>query len=468
MTEDFDGDTRRRLDDQTQFMAEFQRDFYAEMGRYLREELGCEQLLNATNWRTANDSKLKALERYSYHALDIDAENEYVGSDFQHQGDNDNYRIDPGHYLVNESVLPKPFEVSTNWIQEEGHPFIVTETAWKNPNRYQSEGPFLAAAYQSLNGVDAVCWFSCQTPRYEENPLKPFWRIGDQMAMHKWNHCYPAMMAGFPANALLYRRGYLKESTPVVTLRRSDDSMWRREIPPLSDNETHGDQRNPLELQPGWEAERTDVINRAVFQVGTVRSVTGGETNAADVTVEMDDFFDPKTGVIRSVTGQLAWHYRDEFATMDSPKAQGVTGFLSRNQNGIYNLSDVTIESSNDYATVNVVSLDDQPLADSERILVQVVTVNRLTGYETKPATFTVGKGKGAYTVKGEQIVRIGQPPFRIANTQVTLSIENPNLNEAVVLDINGYPRGEPVRVVDGRFTMPENAIYAVFRNGEN
>ena len=113
----------------------------------------------------------------------------------------------------------------------------------------------------------------------------------------------------------------------------------------------------------------------AVFQVGTVRSVTGGETNAADVTVEMKDFFDPKTGVIRSVTGQLAWHYRDEFATMDSPKAQGVTGFLSRNQNGIYNLSDVTIESSNDYATVNVVSLDDQPLADSERILVQVVTV---------------------------------------------------------------------------------------------
>ena len=151
LTEDFDKNTRRRLDNQTQFMAEFQRDFYAEMGRYLREELGCEQLLNATNWRTANDSKLKALERYTYHALDIDAENEYVGSDFQHQGDNDNYRIDPGHYLVNESVLPKPFEVSTNWIQEEGHPFIVTETAWKNPNRYQSEGPFLAAAYQSLD-----------------------------------------------------------------------------------------------------------------------------------------------------------------------------------------------------------------------------------------------------------------------------------------------------------------------------
>ena len=117
---------------------------------------------------------------------------------------------------------------------------------------------------------------------------------------------------------------------------------------------------------------------------------------------------------------------------------------------------------------MNVVSLDDQPLADSERILVQVVTVNRLTGYETKPATFTVGKGKGAYTVKGEQIARIGQPPFRIANTRVALSIDNPKLNEAVVLDINGYPRGEPLPIVDGRFTMPENAIYAGFRDSEN
>ncbi len=63
----------------------------------------------------------------------------------------------------------------TNYRMEKGHPFILTETAWKNPNRYQSEGPFLVAAYQCLNGLDGVIWFSCQTPGYETDPRKPFW-----------------------------------------------------------------------------------------------------------------------------------------------------------------------------------------------------------------------------------------------------------------------------------------------------
>ncbi|MEZ5433291.1 MAG: hypothetical protein R3F31_19445 [Verrucomicrobiales bacterium] len=59
------------------------------MRHYLRMELGCHQLLNASNWRTANDCPAQGLERWSYHALDIDAENEYVGSDYQHKGPND-------------------------------------------------------------------------------------------------------------------------------------------------------------------------------------------------------------------------------------------------------------------------------------------------------------------------------------------------------------------------------------------
>ncbi len=46
--------------------------------------------------------------------------------------------------------------------------------AWKNPNRYQSEGPFLVAAYQSLTGLDGVAWFSCQTPGYETDPAQAF------------------------------------------------------------------------------------------------------------------------------------------------------------------------------------------------------------------------------------------------------------------------------------------------------
>ncbi|MCA9137721.1 MAG: hypothetical protein KDB00_13210 [Planctomycetales bacterium] len=71
LTTDAKGAYERRINDTAQFLAEYQREFYASMGDYLRRDLGCKQLLNATNWRTANDTKLKALERYSYHALVI-------------------------------------------------------------------------------------------------------------------------------------------------------------------------------------------------------------------------------------------------------------------------------------------------------------------------------------------------------------------------------------------------------------
>jgi len=463
LTTDGKGAYENRLNDTAQFLAEYQRDFYASMGKYLREDLGCRQLLNATNWRTANDTKLKALERYSYHALDVDAENEYVGSDYQHHGPNDGYRIDPGDYLVNESVLSKPLEMCTNWRQTEGHPFILTETAWKNPNRYQSEGPFLAAAYQSLTGVDGVAWFSCQTPRYETDPLKRFWKIGDQFATHKWNHCYPAMMAGFPANALLFRQGYLKQADPIVRDVRSLEAIFDRQPPRIHDNEAYGDQRNPEELQPGWKKEPGQ-INRAAFLIGPVVTKTGGDPEDSFVG-DLSKYLNPEAGTIISSTRELRWDYRNELCVMSAAKAQGVAGFLERN-GGQFKLHDVTIESQNDYATINVVSLDDQPIAESNKVLVQVVTANRLTGFQTEPASFTLGQGEGAYTVQGERIVRIGKPPFRIANTQVTVTVNNSRLTQATVLDINGYPKSK-LEITNGRVMLPEDAIYVVLQPGE-
>ncbi|WP_146512114.1 glycoside hydrolase family 5 protein [Thalassoglobus neptunius] len=458
LTTDVDGAFAKRQRDTAEFLARFQYDFYRKMGKYIRDELGCQQLLNATNWRTANDEKLKALERFSYHALEIDAENEYVGSDFQHQGPNDGYRIDPGDYLVNESVLSKPFEMCTNFRQHQGHPFIVTETAWKNPNRYQSEGPFLVAAYQGLTGLDGVAWFSCQTPEYERDPLKPFWRTGDQMSTHKWNHCYPAMMAGFPANALLYRRGDLKQAAPILVDSRTFEEIFDRQIPRITDNEAYGDQRNLPDLSPDWTPDG-DEVNRAAFLIGPVQTTTSEEHSPQD-RPDLSSFFDPQSGTITSATGELKWDYRREICTMDAPKAQGVTGFLKRN-GGTFELSDVTIESENEYATINIVSLDDQPIQDSKKLLIQVVTVNRLTGYETRPATFRLGNKEDSPEIEGEQIVRIGHPPFRIANTEVTVTINNPKLRSVQVLDIAGY-LVETMDVSNGRVTLPKNTIYAI------
>jgi hypothetical protein len=58
------------------------------------------------------------------------------------------------------------------------------------------------------------------------------------------------------------------------------------------------------------------------------------------------------------------------------PKLQGVTGFLKA-AGGKFSTRNVQITSTNDYASLLVVSLDKLPLSTSKRVLVQVGTTAR-------------------------------------------------------------------------------------------
>ena len=70
------------------------------------------------------------------------------------------------------------------------------------------------------------------------------------------------------------------------------------------------------------------------------------------------------------------------------------------------------MESQNEYATVQVVSIDGRPIAASKKLLVQAGTTERLTGFESKPVEFEFEKRR----VKGEEILNTGHPPRLIAN----------------------------------------------------
>lgn len=461
LTRDWKGSTDKRIRDQIEFLARFQRDFYAEMGRYLREELGCRQLLNATNWRTANDLRLKEIERWTYAALDIDAENEYYGSDYQHLGENKGYRIDPGHRLVNESCLHKPLELTTNFKSHAGHPFIVTETSWKHPNLYQAEGPFLISAYQSLGGVDAVYWFSANRPQWLTDPRRLFWKVDDSHALDKWSCSTPMLLGMFPAAAIAFRKAYIQEGEPVVREVRTLDSLFRREPPAIDDNEIYGVSRETAECKT---ARREDGrISRAAFLVGPVQMKLG---NIDKETTKVNDFsrsLDPGRGTIRSNTGQMQWNYRDGLCTLDAPQVQGVTGFLN-SAGGRFELGNVTIESKNDYAAISVVSLDGKPLRSSRRILIQVGTTARLTGWKTKPVEFDFKETK----IQGEQIVHSGRPPWRIANTQATVSLRNPFIEHAQRVTLAGRAGGAiPMKQNEHGCTirLPSDAMYVVLSN---
>ena len=153
-----EGGRKRRLDDQLQFYAKTMHGFNRECERYLREELGCKQLINAGNWHTADAAKLDDAERWSYTANEVIAVNRYYSP--VHIGPDRGWRINPGDTFEDASVLLRPLELPLNLRQAAGHPMMVTESHWVPPLGYQSEGPFLVAAYQSLTGVDVFYWFA--------------------------------------------------------------------------------------------------------------------------------------------------------------------------------------------------------------------------------------------------------------------------------------------------------------------
>ena len=451
------GGMARRTADQLAFYATTMRDFYGDMAKFYREKLGCGQLINASNWRSANQTTLDDSERWSYTSTDVIAVNRYYDGGV-HRGNNGGWRIDPGDNFTQRSALHNPREIPTNLKQVAGRPMLITESSWVSPLAFQSEGPFLTAVYQSLTGVDAFYWFSADSVEFNTSPFFPFQQVKGQQPLLKWSASIPAILGGFPADALLFRRGYVKQGEPVVHEERTLASMWEREIPIIAEDpsfDPNRDKARPVAPKPG---EKATVVDPLAFLVGPVEVKYEGDP-AKNRVIDLSKFIDHDKKTVRSITGEIALDYNIGFCTVDAPKAQGACGFLEKA--GMIRLKDVSIHSANPYATVIAVSMDDLPIATSKKILIQVGTAARPTGWSTRDTEFK----EGEKMIRGLEIVTTGKPPWRIAATEVGLSVKNPALTKATLLDTAGYGV-ENIPITKAKagitLTLPAETMYLI------
>jgi hypothetical protein len=447
LTQPQTGGMARRVADQLEFYAETQRAFYADIVAFYRDTLGCRQLINASNWRTADPIKLEDIERWTYTAADVIAVNHYYNGGV-HTGDSSGWRIDPGHHFSQQSALLNPRALPVNLKQVVGHPMIVSESSWVSPLAYQSEGPFLVAAYQSLTGVDAFFWFTTDQPEYTPDPI------------FKWSVAIPTIMGGFPAAALMYRMGYIQQGTPAVHEERTVASFWNREPPLIAEDQAFDPNRDRGHV-PGSMELRTGADPLA-FLVGPVEVKFGGDPARTRV-VDLTRYIDHQKKVIRSITGEVVLDYGNGLCTVDTPRAQGACGFLAKA--GVIRLGDIAIRSQNGYAALTVVSMDEEPLARSRKVLVQVGTSARPTGWKTRVAEFPGEDGKTI--VQGFQVVATGTVPWRVVNTEVGLVVRNPELTKATLLDPAGYPL-QDVQATradkDFSIRLPLNTMYMILQ----
>jgi len=439
-----------RLSDQIRFFTETMRRFNADTARYLREELGCRSLIAAENWKTADQARLLDGERYAYTACEVIAKNHYFGG--AHVGSATvGYRVRPGDRFTNRSVLTEPRAFPVNMKQVVGHPHLITECAWVNPDLYQSEAPFLAAAYRSLTGQAGLFWFAVGAQTTWED------------RMSKWGAAVPMTAGLWPAAALLYRKGYVKEAPAVVHEERPLEDLWRRKLPAICEDGGFDPNRDE-EMEQG-PAVRT-AVDPLAFLVGRVEVVYGGDP--AKTRVEnLAPCIDADRKTVRSITGEIVLDYGGGVCRLDAPKAQGACGFLGAA--GEIALSALTLRSENAYASILAVAMDDRPLAESGRILIQVGTTARPTGWRTEPAEVTAKNAKKS--VPGERIVDVGRGPWQIENTRAWVRIANPRAARAVALDAAGAaPRPLAIeRTGDGgRIVLPPDALYVIVSSAED
>jgi hypothetical protein len=452
------GGKSKRISDQIQFLTETQRNFYAEIHDYYRNDLGCKQLINANNWKTADANLLFDAERYSNTSCEVLAVNRYY--DPGHTGENNGWRIDPGHYYVGNSVLFEPHKLPVNIKQVQGSPMLVTESGWNLPHKYQAEGPFLVAAFMSLTGVDSYYWFSPTTSSFDPNPYFTWANLaGGQQPMHRWTISTPGQLAMFPANALLYRKGYISQGETVVHEERTLQSIYDRKMPLISEENSFDPNRdNYSQINPAKETE----VSPLAHLTGKVEVIYGGNpanTIKSPLITELIDYQNKK---IKASNNQLNWDYKNGICTMNAPSAQGICGFTGIQQT--FELSDVTIETTNDYAAIQIVAMDEKSLGNSSEILVQVGTVYQPTNWVETAANIELN-GK---QVSGFRIDNTGKMPWKCANTEVTLKLKNKNISQATLLDAAGYIKTDIVveKIDDGvQITLPKNAMYVILRN---
>ncbi|MCS7186400.1 MAG: hypothetical protein RMK89_05530 [Armatimonadota bacterium] len=408
----------KRCQDTAEFLAKHQREFFAAMVKFIKSELGYKGLVVCSNWITADERTLGPLDKWSNLVGDFMDRHGYFGG--VHKGERAGWAISVGDLYNDLSALTLPvkepsFSLPVMDICYNNKPSIISEINWTPPNRFRAEFPVLCATYGALQGSDGFFFFALNGP---------FW----QRTLSKFAIQTPTVMGQFPACSLIYRKGLLKAADAVVKVEAKLEDLFALKGVPVR-APINLDELRAKDIPAGGraKAEQIEALDPLAFFVGrVVLNITeqGGASEIAD----LSRFIDRSKQTVTSATGELVWDYGRGVLLLRSPMAQGAIGFLGKV--GRIELPDATIEFSGEYGSVIIVAMDDRPIRNSQKILVQVVTEEQNNGWQLER--------------QGDlfRIAQLGSSPLLVRNFSGTISLRRPDAFRLRVttLDANGYP----------------------------
>jgi hypothetical protein len=430
--------------DTAAFLTQSQRQFYENTYQFLRS-LGFKGLITASNWATASPEYLGPLEKYTYTACDFIDRHGYVSCNDngpnswaimkdQTYSDRSGLRFEP------EKRGPKKeFANPVMDIHYDGKPSMISETTFNRPNRYRSEAPLYYACYGALQDSNCIVHFSLDGSA---------WTVKPQYFMQPWSLMTPAMMGQFPAAALIYRQGLVSVGDELVKLNLKISDIEDLQGTPLPQDASF-DELRARDIPPGAAIRPGDVIDPLVHYAGRTSVLFTQQGGPAKLT-DLKPLIDRRGQTVVSSTHQLRLDYGKGILTIDAPMAQGISGDL--HAAGTTELKDMIITSDMPLGHIIAVSLDGKPLATSGRILLQVMSEEQNSGWQTQPVDATTKK-----------ITDAGRDPWLVKRISGTVQLKRPDAAKLHLqpLTFNAYPR-DPVTSAATIHLMPDVIYYLI------
>jgi hypothetical protein len=382
--ENFSAAPRKRFQLEATFYIELEHNYFIEMYRYLKQELGVESLVVGTSDHYHSNTGYPLLSSTS--RLDIVDGHVY----WQHPRYFSDERTRPRAFTIpNTPMVNDPFNSTVVRLSRSavaGKPYIISEINHPFPNEYACEGIGILASYSLFHDWDGVFLYTFE----HKNPKEWEERIPGHFDIRP----DPVKMTNIAAGAILFLRGDLRPA--LETIPRS------------------------YTIEQVLEGIRAPTSERPYFTPGFSLAIPLRHTTRI---VGFDDEGRPypqasKDSPIVSDTGELTWYFSGQekgLVTVETEKSQALIGYLKHHNKALRNLS---LRVENEFCSIILTSLDGRPISSSHCLL--LVTTARSANSQmawNKERTSLSDWGSSPTLiepVKGKIILRNLKPAQRI------------------------------------------------------
>jgi hypothetical protein len=372
------------------FFTDLESGFFKEMSSYLKDTLKVKCPVIATADHSHSGSGYSLVADTSQ--LDVVDGHTY----WQHPGER-NFKNAP---MVNDPFNSTVLELSRTTVA--GKPYTVSEVNNPFPNQFASEGIPILAAYASFLDWSAVVWYTFE-PKRDPN-WNPY--VGDPFDMSLDPDKMPQMAAG----ALMFVRGDLDSAKQTVERSYSREQVMDSRFLP-------GTER-PY-FTPGFP------LSVPLLHGSRIRSLNGKPTAAIK---------SENSSPYKSDTGQLVWYTNSNqtgLVTIDSPRSQGLVGFVKANNQHVSNLA---ADVKNDFCAIILNSLESKPISSAGKLLLTACGRVENTGMQ--------------WDAQRTRVMEQGHSPTLIEPVTGAITLRNLKRAKKVsakALDGSGRPIGDPI-----------------------